>query len=96
MHTNGGRLTSSGTRTVSSLNPWLADSGGTGRGSGSFQDRRVSPSMSNGRCMKRLAHRVAAVMSVRPVRRSAPMARLRSPAMTWGPDLVLVLDSSSR
>ncbi len=41
--------------------------------------------------MSLLAHRVVSVMLVRPAVRMAPMARLRSPAMTWGPDLVLVV-----
>jgi hypothetical protein len=53
-----------------------------------FQDRVVSPRMVNARWGRRLAHRVASVMSVRPVRRSAPMARLRRAAMTRGPDRV--------
>jgi len=41
--------------------------------------------MVNGLLMLRQAQRVASVMSVRPARRSAPMARLRGQAMTRGP-----------
>ena len=37
--------------------------------------------MANGRSMDRPAHRVASVTSVRPNRRRAQMARLRSAAM---------------
>ena len=51
--------------------------------------------MVNGRSMDRLAHRVASVTSVRPNRRSAQMARLRSAAMILGPDRVLTWDLSS-
>jgi hypothetical protein len=45
--------------------------------------------------MERPAHRVASVTSVRPARRSAPIARLRRAAITLGPDRVLTLDLSS-
>src|SRR5450759_960220 len=45
--------------------------------------------MAKGRSMDRLAHRVASVMSVRPARRRALMARLRRAAMILGPDRVL-------
>jgi hypothetical protein len=61
----------------------------------SFQDHDVSPRMMNGRSMERPAHRVASVTSVRPVIRSAPIARLRRAAMTLGPFRVLTLDLSS-
>ncbi len=60
-----------------------------------FQDHDVSPRMVNGRSMERPAHRVASVTSVRPARRSAPIARLRRAAMTLGPDRVLTWDLSS-
>jgi len=46
--------------------------------------------MANGLFMLRQAQRVASVMSVRPARRSAPMARLRSDAMTREPLLVRI------
>ena len=49
----------------------------------------------NGRSMDRLAHRVALVMSGRPARRRALMARLRMDAMILGPDRVLTCDLSS-
>ena len=51
--------------------------------------------MVNGRSIDRLAHRVASVMSVRPARRRALMARLRMAAMILGPDRVLAWDLSS-
>jgi hypothetical protein len=38
---------------------------------------------------------VASVKSARPARRNAQMARLRSAAMTLGPDRVLTCDLSS-
>ena len=60
-----------------------------------FQDHDVSPRMVKGRSMERPAHRVASVTSMRPARRSAPIARLRRAAMTLGPDRVLTLDLSS-
>ena len=60
-----------------------------------FQDHDVSPRMVNGRSMERPAHRVASVTSVRPARRSAPIARLRRAAMILGPDRVLTWDLSS-
>ena len=60
-----------------------------------FQDHDVSPRMVNGRSMERPAHRVASVMSMRPARRSAPIARLRRAAMILGPDRVLTWDLSS-
>ncbi len=60
-----------------------------------FQDHDVSPRMVNGRSMERPAHRVASVMSSRPARRSAPIARLRRAAMILGPDRVLTWDLSS-
>ena len=60
-----------------------------------FQDHDVSPRMVNGRSMERPAHRVASVTSMRPVMRSAPIARLRRAAMTLGPFRVLTLDLSS-
>jgi hypothetical protein len=60
-----------------------------------FQDHDVSPRMMNGRSIERPAHRVASVTSMRPARRSAPIARLRRAAMTLGPDRVLTLDLSS-
>src|SRR6266702_2300277 len=59
-------------------------------------DHVVSPRMVNGLCMLRVAQRVASAISVRPVRRRAPMARLRSAAMILGPDLVCTFESSSR
>jgi hypothetical protein len=60
-----------------------------------FQDHYVSPRMVKGRSMERAAHRVASVTSVRPARRSALMARLRSAAIALGPDRVLTWDLSS-
>jgi len=60
-----------------------------------FQDHDVSPRMVNGRSMERPAHRVASVTSMRPARRSAPIARLRRAAMILGPDRVLTWDLSS-
>ena len=60
-----------------------------------FQDHDVSPRMVKGRSMKRPAHRVASVTSVRPAMRRAPTARLRRPAMILGPDRVLTWDLSS-
>jgi hypothetical protein len=44
--------------------------------------------MVKGRSMERPAQRVASVMSVRPARRRAPIARLRKVAMILGPDRV--------
>jgi hypothetical protein len=67
----------------------------SGPGARPFQDHDVSPRMVNGRSMKRPAHRVASVTSMRPAMRSAPIARLRRAAMTLGPDLVLTWDLSS-
>jgi hypothetical protein len=46
--------------------------------------------------MSHPAQRVASVMSVRPVSRWAPMARLRIAAMTRGPERVCAVESSSR
>jgi hypothetical protein len=60
-----------------------------------FQDHYVSPRMVKGLSMERAAHRVASVTSVRPARRSAPMARLRGAAMALGPERVLTRDLSS-
>ena len=51
--------------------------------------------MAKGRSMDLLAHRVASVTSVRPNRRRAQMARLRSAAIILGPDRVLTCDLSS-
>ena len=48
------------------------------------------------RWMARLAQRVASAMLVWPVRRWAPMARLRRAAMTLGPDRVWAVEVSSR
>ena len=48
--------------------------------------------MVNGWSMDRLAHRVASVMSARPARRRALMARLRRAAMILGRDRVLACD----
>jgi hypothetical protein len=47
--------------------------------------------MANGRSMDRPAHRVASLISIRPNRRMAQMARLFSAAMTPDPDRVLNL-----
>jgi hypothetical protein len=63
---------------------------------GLFQDRPVRLRMVKGRCIKRPAHRVASVMSVRPMSRSSPMARFRRPAVTLGPDLDLAWEASSQ
>ncbi len=52
--------------------------------------------MVNGLFMLRAAHRVASVMSVRPARRRALMARLRSEARTWGSERVQTREWSSR
>ena len=60
-----------------------------------FQDHDVRPRVVNGRSMDRLAHRAASVTSVRPKRRRAQIARLRSEAMILGPDRVLTCDLSS-
>jgi len=51
--------------------------------------------MANGLSMDRPAQRAASMTSVRPERRRAQMARLRSAAMTLGPDRVLTCDLSS-
>lgn len=51
--------------------------------------------MVKGRSMRRAAHRVASVISVRPASRRALMARLRSAAMILGPDQILIWDLSS-
>ena len=63
-----------------------------------FQDRDhgVRPRIWKGRCMLRVAQRVASVMSRRPARCRAPMARLRRPAMTRGPERVWAREWSSR
>jgi hypothetical protein len=50
--------------------------------------------MVKGRFIRRLAHRVASVVSVRPASRRALMARLRRDAMILGPDRVLTRDLS--
>jgi hypothetical protein len=60
-----------------------------------FQDHDVSPRIVKGRSMERPAHRVASVMSGRPARRRAPIARLRRAAMILGPFRVLTWDLSS-
>ena len=60
-----------------------------------FQDHDVSPRMVKGLSMERPAHRVASVMSGRPARRRAPIARLRRAAMILGPFRVLTWDLSS-
>ena len=60
----------------------------------SFQDH-ASWRILKGRCMTRLASRLASVMSRRPVRWWAPTARLRRLAMTRGPDLVRTVELSS-
>ena len=60
-----------------------------------FQDHYASRRMVKGLSMERAAHRVASVTSVRPARRSAPMARLRRAAMALGPERVLTWDLSS-
>src|SRR5262249_40844 len=62
----------------------------------SFQDHGVSLRILKGRCMLRLAARVASVMSRRPVSRMAPMARLGRAAMTRGPERVRAVEWSSR
>lgn len=49
-----------------------------------FLDHWMSLRMANSLFMLRHAQRVASVMLVHPVRRSAPMARLRNDAMTRG------------
>ncbi len=46
--------------------------------------------------MKRVAHLVVSVMSRRPIRWMAPTARLRSAAMTRGPEPVRAVELSSR
>ena len=61
-----------------------------------FQDHEVSPRIVKGRSMYRLAQRVAWVVSWRPARRRAPIARFLSAAMTLGPDLVRTAELSSR
>jgi hypothetical protein len=61
-----------------------------------FQDHAVRPRIVNGLVMLRQAHRVASVMSARPARRRALIARLRSEARTRGPDRVRTVDWSSR
>ena len=59
-------------------------------------DHGSSPRIWNGRCMARVAQRVASVMSRRPARCRAPMARLRMLAMTRGPEWVRAREWSSR
>jgi len=49
-----------------------------------------------GRSIYRLAQRVASVVSWRPARRSAPIARFLSAAITLGPDRVRTMELSSR
>jgi hypothetical protein len=61
-----------------------------------FQHHSVRPRMVNGLVMLRLAQRVASVMSIRPARRSALIARFRSEARTRGPDRVRTREWSSR
>ncbi|WP_430791273.1 Eco29kI family restriction endonuclease, partial [Actinoplanes sp. G11-F43] len=61
----------------------------------SFQHHPVRPRMVNGLVISRLAQRVASVMSVRPARRRALMARLRSEARTRGPERVRTREWSS-
>ncbi len=61
-----------------------------------FQHHPVRPRMVNGLVMLRLAQRVASVMSVRPARRRALIARLRSEARTRGPERVRTRELSSR
>ena len=46
--------------------------------------------------MRRVAHLVVSVMSRRPIRWIAPTARLRSAAMTRGPEPVRAVEWSSR
>jgi hypothetical protein len=60
-----------------------------------FQDHDVSPRMVNGRSILRLAQRVASVVSWRPARWRAPMARFLRAAMILGPDRVRTVDLSS-
>ncbi len=57
-----------------------------------FQDHDVSPRMVKGRSMERLAQRVASVVSCRPARWRAPMARFLSAAMARGPERVRTWD----
>jgi hypothetical protein len=52
--------------------------------------------MVKGRCMFRLAQRVASVVSCRPARCRAPMARFLSATMARGPERVRTWDWSSR
>ena len=59
-------------------------------------DHGVRPRSWKGRCILRPAQRVASLMSRRPARCSVPMARLRRPAMTRGPERVRARESSSR
>jgi len=59
-------------------------------------DHGVRPRSWNGRCMFRPAHRVASEMSRRPAKCSAPIPRLRRPAMTRGPERVWAREWSSR
>lgn len=68
----------------------------TGHRARAFQDHGIRLRILNGRSMTRVAQRVASVMSRRPSRWYAPMARLRSAAMTRGPERVRAVESSSR
>ncbi len=52
----------------------------------------LSPRMAKGRCMRRLAQRVASVVSCRPARWRAPMARFRRVAMARGPERVRTVE----
>ena len=62
---------------------------------GAFQDH-MRLRILKGRSMKRVAHLVVSVMSRRPIRWMAPTARLRSAAMTRGPEPVRAVELSSR
>ena len=82
---------------------WLTDIGvqerdlhGAIHGRSKIFDHGVRPRSWNGRCMSRPAHRVASEMSRRPAKCSAPIPRLRRPAMTRGPERVRAREWSSR
>jgi hypothetical protein len=73
----------------------LARAGRTGVAAGAFQDHMRLRILKD-RSMTRVAHLVVSVMSRRPTRWIAPTARLRSAAMTRGPEPVRVVELSSR
>ena len=73
----------------------MASKDGSPALAGAFQDH-MRLRILKGRSMNRVAHLVVSVMSRRPIRWMAPTARLRSAAMTRGPEPVRAVELSSR